>query len=413
MKPITPATAAPATVLLATLLLATLLLACASPTPPAPYDFATPERFHYLADTLRLDSATYAERFAKALAGSAYGDAMGAGTEMWDRGEIALRHGYVTTVLPSVRPRSPEGPWVNNGPGGTTTDDTRWKQLMVDYLDGAGGDPTPEKFAAFLSDYYEGQVAMLGALDAGEDPDVMDARLQQVDWIKEWARVAMAYRAGDIERFERARARFYGGEMSCAGMLYTPVLGLVAPTPDSAYALAYRHTLFDHGYAKDISSLVAAMTNAALRTSDIDSVLDVATYVDPLGYADARLVGRIPFQLAQSARRTVQVAREMAVADTLTVAEGGRLRVPRGYPLSREEWVRQDFVYRQLTKDQRAVAFHAGEIWQVLVAGLAWGAGDFDRTMAFIVNYGRDNDTVAAVAGTVLGASGKSAKVGK
>ena len=383
-----------------------LLVACAAPPTPPPYDFPAPAPFRYFPEALTLDSATYATRFAKALAGSAYGDAMGAGTEMFPREEIQLRYGYLTDVRPSTRPRSPEGPWVNNGPAGTTTDDTRWKRLTVDYLGAAGDDPNPEAFAAFIGDYYEGQVKMLSGLDPGEDPSAMDARLQQIDWIKEWARVAMAYRDGDIEGFERARARFYGGEMSCAGLLYTPMFGFVAPTPDSAYLLAYRHTLFDHGYGKDISSLAAAMTNVALRTSDIDSVLDATLYVDPLGYSDARLVGRIPFQIAQSARRTVQVAREMVVADTLLVREGGTLRVPRGYPHGLEEWARQDFVYRELDEDQRAVAFHAGEIWQILIAGLAWGGGDFDRTMAFIVNYGRDNDTVAAVAGTVLGAMG-------
>ena len=39
----------------------------------------------------------------------------------------------------------------------------------------------------------------------------------------------------------------------------------------------------------------------------------------------------------------------------------------------------------------------------VMLLGL-WGEGNFEKTMQFIVNYGRDNDTVAAVAGTILGA---------
>ena len=55
-------------------------------------------------------------------------------------------------------------------------------------------------------------------------------------------------------------------------------------------------------------------------------------------------------------------------------------------------------------EDQEAIPFHAGEIWQILIAGLEYGQGDFMKTLAFIVNYGRDNDTVAAVAGIVVGA---------
>ena len=61
-------------------------------------------------------------------------------------------------------------------------------------------------------------------------------------------------------------------------------------------------------------------------------------------------------------------------------------------------------VYQLLEKDERAIAFHSAEIWQILVTALEFGNGDFEKTMQFIVNYGRDNDTVAAVAGMILGA---------
>lgn len=37
-------------------------------------------------------------------------------------------------------------------------------------------------------------------------------------------------------------------------------------------------------------------------------------------------------------------------------------------------------------------------------AGLVFGKGDFQKTIEFIVNYGRDNDTVAAAVGMILGA---------
>ncbi|MBT8183559.1 MAG: ADP-ribosylglycohydrolase family protein, partial [Eudoraea sp.] len=68
------------------------------------------------------------------------------------------------------------------------------------------------------------------------------------------------------------------------------------------------------------------------------------------------------------------------------------------------EWLQQDFVYAQLEKEEKAIPFHAGEIWQILITALEFGRGDFEKTMQFIVNYGRDNDTVAAVAGMILGA---------
>jgi ADP-ribosylglycohydrolase len=66
--------------------------------------------------------------------------------------------------------------------------------------------------------------------------------------------------------------------------------------------------------------------------------------------------------------------------------------------------MRQDYVYSKLEKDQKAIPFHAGEIWEIVITALEFGQGNFEKTMQFIVNYGRDNDTAGAVAGMILGA---------
>lgn len=78
--------------------------------------------------------------------------------------------------------------------------------------------------------------------------------------------------------------------------------------------------------------------------------------------------------------------------------------MPQGFSGTQKDWIRQEKVYQFLEKDKKAIAFHAGEILQILITGLEFGEGDFEKTMQFIVNYGRDNDTVAAVAGMILGA---------
>ena len=78
-------------------------------------------------------------------------------------------------------------------------------------------------------------------------------------------------------------------------------------------------------------------------------------------------------------------------------------KVPKGYPGTKNDWVRQEMLYQLLEKDKKGIAFHSAEIWQILVTGLEFGNGDFEKTMQFIVNYGRDNDTVASVAGMILG----------
>lgn len=92
-------------------------------------------------------------------------------------------------------------------------------------------------------------------------------------------------------------------------------------------------------------------------------------------------------------------------AKKLTEEEATKIQLPRNFQGSQLDWMQQTYLFDELEKRQKAIAFHAGEIFQILVTGMLYGDGDFQKTMAFIVNYGRDNDTVAAVAGMILGAA--------
>lgn len=377
-----------------------VLAACRQSAESAP-TLPPPVKTTYANTGLNLSQEDYHNRILGALVGSAIGDAMGASTEMWAREDIRRTYGYITSLTPAVRYQSPEGTWEHNLQAGATTDDTRWKALMGGYL--SSGNPTPEAFATFISTYYKAAVDQLPTKAAQSDPDLLDAPLEQVDWIREWARVALAYQEGP-EAYALARDRFYGGEMSCAGMLYTPVFGLQADSPEAAYQTAYAHTLFDLGYARDISALVAAMTRTALQTRDMDSLLNTAVFVDPLRFQDSRLVGRISLAQALAARDFVRRARLLPPLAAGALQDSIARMVPSGYPGDTDAWFRQETIYNMLEKEQMATPFHAGEIWQILIAALEFGQGDFTQTMAFIVNYGRDNDTVAAVAGMILGA---------
>lgn len=363
----------------------------------------SPKKSTYASESLHLSEEVYYDKVLGALVGSAIGDAMGASTEMWHRKDIQLKYGYINGFTPAVREQSPEGTWGHNLTAGATTDDTRWKFTMVKYLSKHQNDWNPEHFADFIVDYY-------GALTRGlsDDRDIpktdfLDTQIEKIDWIKEWARVAMAYRENP-EGYQKALNRFYGGEMSCAGQLYTPMFGLVSATPEEAYDIAYRHSIFDIGYAKDISGLVSAMTHVALRTQSMDSIIDSATFIDPEGYQDSRLVGRIAYSVADASVRNVLAVKDLVLTDSLSAADSLIFKMPKGFRGNQKDWIRQETIYQFLEKDQKAIAFHSGEIWQILVTALQFGEGDFEKTMQFIVNYGRDNDTVAAVVGMILGA---------
>ncbi len=363
----------------------------------------SPKKSMYVKDSLKLSKDEYYDKMLGALVGSAIGDAMGASTEMWHRNDIQLKYGYITGLTPAVREQSPEGTWGHNLTAGATTDDTRWKFAMVKYLTEYKSEWNAEHFADFITDYYASLTNTLS--DDGTVPhtDFLDIQIEKIDWIKEWARVAMAYRK-NLEAYQKALNRFYGGEMSCAGQLYTPMFGLVSATPEEAYKIAYQHSIFDIGYAKDISGLVSAMTHIAMRTQDMDSIINTATFVDPMGYQDSRLVGRIAYSVADASVKRVLAVNNLVATDSLSPADSLIFKMPRGFQGDQNDWIRQESVYQFLEKDKKAIAFHSGEIWQILVTALQFGEGDFERTMQFIVNYGRDNDTVAAVAGMILGA---------
>ena len=382
-------------------LIALVLISCTAPTEETSsetgVDLSVPKRSAESTD-LNLGDTEYYDKVLGALVGSAIGDAMGASTEMWNREDIQRDYGYINGLTPVARPRQAEGPWGSLLESGTTTDDTRWKYFMgkyfTTYQNALGGDA----FMEMIVNYYQSQVQRLSSEQIKTNPDLLDDKVQTIDWIKEWARVALAYEQGGVE-LERAKNRFYGGEMSCAGMLYTPVFGLIHTNADEAYTAGYDHALFDIGYAKDISGMVAAMTQLAMSEDSIELVLQKSILIDPYGYTDSRLVGRLLQGIVDESKQFVADARELPEADTVEVK-----KLLKGYAGTRYDWLQQDHIYTELEKKQRAIAFHAGEIFQILYTALLFGEGDFEKTMSFIINYGRDNDTVGAVAGMILGA---------
>ena len=343
-----------------------------------------------------LSKEDYYDRILGALVGSAIGDAMGASTEMWHRADIRDKYGYIQTLTPAIRPKSAEGIWAHNMEAGSTTDDTRWKYLLTEYfLNTQNLDAS--SFTDFIISYYESMISAMNSQSVKSSTDQLDAELSKINWIKEWARVALARKEGGDEA-EKALHRFYGGEMSCAGLLYAPMFGLIENQPWDAYEMAFEHALFDIGYARDITALSAAMTSMAMHTSDVDSIINVDEWIDPVAYRDSRLIGRIAASLTDESIYIAGYRQDITEEDTMEII------IPHGFPGSSSDWIQQEYVYTQLEKRQRAIAFHSGEIFQILITGLAYGEGDFLKTIAFIVNYGRDNDTVAAIAGFILGA---------
>jgi hypothetical protein len=165
---------------------------------------------------------------------------MGAPTEMWSRKDIQLEYGFVNGLDTMVRAPSAEGTWKYNLPSNGTTDDTRWKKLFVAY---AAGEPWPNlrasTFAEHIRNQYQTDIDTLKSTK-GFSPGPYEENLMKMAWLQEWAVVADAYSKKDINEYSSALAKFYGGEMTCAGMLYSPLVGACVPAdPLAAYLAGY------------------------------------------------------------------------------------------------------------------------------------------------------------------------------
>ena len=336
------------------------------------------------------------------LLGSAIGDAMGAPTEMWTRRDIMIDYGYVSSLDTMVREPSAEGTWDFNLPAGGTTDDTRWKKLTAEYLltQNPEAPLDPKGFARQIIRQYEEGISALKQTESF-DPEPYEINARKLAWLQEWALVAKPFVENDLQKYTYALSQFYGGEMTCAGMLYTPTIGaFYAGAPHTAYEEAYRISLFDIGYARDISGLTAAMVSAAMQADATpEQVINVVRDVDPQGYFKSRLVSRTAYRLLRDARAIVYDARQLKMADI----DKASIQMPA----NRTDTLRMAQMlkaYELLDAKNQDMPFHAGEIHLVNLTALLFSDFDFQKSLEFVVNFGRDNDTTAAVTGAILGA---------
>lgn len=391
-----------------------LLLSCTEPShkkSKSDGSSTTEEIYHPLA----IPKDTLHDKVLGMLVGSAIGDAMGAPTEMWQRENIQVEYGFVNQLEDMVRAPTPEGTWQMNLPAGGTTDDTRWKKLLTDFIIGAGSGfyqtegELPYQFAAFIVSAYEEKRMALKKVDSFS-PTPYESALMEMSWLQEWAMVAKPFNQKDIEAYTYALNHFYGGEPTCAGMLYAPMIGLVHPDRAlTAYQSAYRLGIFDLGYARDITGLTSAMTAASMSpNASPESIVKVLTKIDPNDYFNSRLVGRSSYRFYKDALYSVNAAKKMTSADI----DVTKIKLPfQGQDTL--YFAQLQKLFDDLDSKNETMAFHPGEIHQINLTALLFTDFDFQKSMEFVTNYGRDNDTVAAITGAILGAFHGYAKLPK
>ncbi len=312
-----------------------------------------------------------ADRFAGCLLGGAIGDALGSPTEGRTPEEIRERFGGRVEDLAPPFAAKPDGRHKGDG---YVSDDT----LMVLAL-----------CRAYL--------AKGGQLDAYDVADYLVPEIaDRPTWVPEFGQeMLLLNRLFYPEKHLFLRLRLasanpreggQGNMVNCGAAMYAAPVGLMnAGDPDLAYeraiSLISAHQV---SYGLEAAGVMAGCVAEALRPSaSVESIIDVALRLSKDGTHDA--IGAV----VEAARAAPTDERDCqrhlrAAMEPYDTVKGGVQEFTRigGYP-SR---------------------FHSIEELPLALAYLIVGKGDYTGAVLGAVNYGRDADSIAGMAGAILGA---------
>ncbi len=328
------------------------------------------------------------DRSVAVITGAAVGDALGGATEGWTPEQIEERHGG--------RVRGIVGPWYPN-----------WRDArpIAPYHKGDGHITDDTLMTRALVEVYAKRRAHLDAYAMAED--LVPLMIGEPRWIPELESTALLLqRVFLAEKWLVARLHYghvdpreagVGNVVNCGAAMYAAPVGLAnAGDPRGAYAEAIDLTgAHQSSYGREAAGVFAAMVAASVAPgATLDDVVAAALDVAHDGTADAL-------------RAVVDALEGWPEAPASDDEERKLAR------LVREVVAPYDSVgpeYRQMSMDARRPS-RTKSIEELPVAlGLLLGhRGDFRGSVLAAVNYGRDADSIAVMAGAVaagLGGSG-------
>jgi ADP-ribosylglycohydrolase len=312
------------------------------------------------------------------LAGAAVGDALGGAVEGHLPAEIRAHYGGpVTGMMPPMRTpeQKPTAPYAKGH--GRITDDT----LMMHALVRA----------------YQRKRDHLDAFDVAGllVPDLLERPV----WIPDLQRQAVTlHRLAAGERYFITRVHHAhadpreagtGNAVNCGAAMYAAPIGVVnAGDPAAAYAeaieLAGAH---QHSYGREAAGVMAACVAAAVpRPATVDDVVAAALAVARDGTRAA-----IAAVVEQAGRYAGRTAHDPDVIDALRTAIAPYDTVGEAY--------RQPGLGAR-----RPSRLHAIEELPIALGMLVVSGGDCAGAVLGGVNYGRDADSTASMAGAIAGA---------
>lgn len=318
-----------------------------------------------------------------ALVGAAVGDALGGATEGWTTEQIRARWGgYVTGIVPPY------------------DEDWRRARPIAPYHKGDGHITDDTLLTHTLVEVYARRRDHLDAFAVAEDlvPLLIDVER----WVPELEREALLlHRLFLAEKWLVARLHFghvdpreagVGNIVNCGAAMYIAPVGIVnAGSPEQAYAEAADITgAHQSSYGREAAAVFAAAVAAAMSPGAVvEDVVASCLRLARDGTRDA-VVAVVAEARRHTSWQDALPALRAAVAPYDTVGPQYRAPAPDARRPSRTKSI-----------EELPVA-----LGLVVVAG-----GDYRHAVLGAGNYGRDADSIAAMAGAVCGALGGSGVV--
>ena len=130
-----------------------------------------------------------------------------------------------------------------------------------------------------------------------------------------------------------------------------------------------------------------------------DEITLLTREIDPENYFESRLIGRMAYKSFELAKVISAAAHSLTEKDIPS-----NLQLPANFKHGALYNAQMQKAYSMLENHLQQIPFHAGEIHLINLTALEFSGGEFTKALEFVTNFGRDNDTVGAVTGAILGA---------
>lgn len=321
------------------------------------------------------------DRIHAALLAGAIGDAMGGPVEGLTYQEIEERHGVVNTL-----PAYPFRPDYHNqfaSAPGSVTDDTRLRHLVVEAL---VADDSPCRHGG-LPRRGDLVWTLVSAYHAAETP-------LERGFLEEYA-------IGGV--YDEAKL-IWGGQMTNGFLMANAPLGLICPgDPQAAFDLSFDLDFISDGYAKYAAAMGAAAVAAALAqpASDDDCAEDSGSL--PCRRPSPEPVVRAALAAAKGHRVEGPQTRAWQWYDHVFTLNERMVDTAVTLALKhRDVFALREPYYQALRVSD--LGSEAAQTLAVALGMLVAADGDLCQTIIGCVNYGRDNDSYATLAGAIAGA---------